>query len=307
MSELLDGSTFGDKLYNKFPAIYRNEDMDNDLFLKRYFDAIGEGGFSPAIEDVNGISKLVDPLETEDRFLPTLYESYGVTVFNGLPVKFLRGLFPYLNNLFSRKGSKSVVAYMSSILLGAKVTVEEDVDFKNNYLLHLFVDIDSRIEDDFPNTEQLEKILGFFLPFFCKFMLTYASYDKENIGISFRDSYYDVIYNTIYAPVKLRVIGDEPYEIVDGILNDPRYTLNNNFYLSTLGNIYTAIKVKDDFEDIFTKKDDRDYLSLSNARNENNKGILNSPMCSLTGNFYLSIYSGYDIITKGNEKTIVFY
>lgn len=308
MSELLDGSTFGDKVYNKFPAVYRNEDVENDLFLKRYIDALGEGGFSLVIEDANGITKLISPSETEDKFLPTLYESYGISVFNGLPVKFLRSLFPYLSSLFSRKGSKSVISYLSSIILGARVKVEEDVNFKENYLLHLFVDVDSRIENDFPDVGQLKRVLGFFLPFFCKVIISYTLYDTDVIEVSFSELFFDIIYETTTSQTIMKVVRDIPHEVEKGILNDSRYTLNNNFYLAVSDRFdyNTILQVNDDFEDTFSNSE-REMLSLSSYFDETHSGVLNSPMCTLCGNFYLSAISGYDIITKGKEQIIVTY
>lgn len=307
MANLLDSTTFGDFLYNKFPSVYRQADQENKLFLKRYFDALTEGGFSSVIEEVNGLTNLIDPRESDEEFLPTLYESYGVTVFNGLPIKFLRGLFPYLNSLFARKGSDSVISYMSSIILGANVKVEKDLDFKHNYLLHLYVDVDSRVEDDFPNTDQLERILEFFLPFFCRLALSYASFDTDIIEVSFFDIYsWDHIYETTHSHTNFVVVNGE-YIHYKGVLNDPMCLLNDSFYLSSTndGNDIN-LNIEEIHEDEFIESLN-ETTSLTGGEKEENTGVLNSRMCTLGGNFYLSSFSGYDIIKSGDEQTTVFY
>lgn len=268
MPNLLDGEIFSDSLYNKFPSIYRQEDMNNNMYLKKYINSLCEGGFSPAIEDINGLTTLVNPSEADEKVLPFLYESYGVSVFNGLPVKFLRSLFPYLNNLFSRKGSSSVISFISSVILGATVTVEPDIHFDTNHLLHLLVDVDSRIEDDFPKAYQLKRILGFFLPFFCNIDISYEFYDTEVIDVSFHEIAFDFIREKSESH----------------------------------GKIFTFDRI----EDSITEREGKESCSIIDSL-EDKRGILNSPICNLNQSFYLSQIDGYDIITKGKEQITVFY
>ena len=117
MSELLNSNTFGDKIYDRFPEMYKRDDKETGYQLKRFIQTAGEG-FKCVIDEINGISDLRDNDKVDSSILPVIYASQGLEVFNGIPEPYLRNLIPLLNSLFSRKGSISAVDYLCSIISG---------------------------------------------------------------------------------------------------------------------------------------------------------------------------------------------
>ena len=45
MSNILNSEDFGLKIYNRFPPKYREDDVGQKLALKRYLQALSDGGF----------------------------------------------------------------------------------------------------------------------------------------------------------------------------------------------------------------------------------------------------------------------
>ena len=56
---LLDSGLFSEKIYDRFPLLYREEDVYQRYALKRYLQAATDGGFKPVIEEWNGITELI--------------------------------------------------------------------------------------------------------------------------------------------------------------------------------------------------------------------------------------------------------
>ena len=65
-SNLLKSDDFGLKIYNRFPPAYREDDVKEKFALKRYLQVTGDGGFKYAIEDINGLTNIIDPKTTKN-------------------------------------------------------------------------------------------------------------------------------------------------------------------------------------------------------------------------------------------------
>ena len=114
MSNILDSEDFGLKLYNRFPPKYREDDISQNYALKRYLQSLADGGFKYAIDEINGIIDLIDPNKVNTEIFPILFSQYGLEIFKGIPENYLRYLLPKLGEAWSKKGSLSVIEFISS-------------------------------------------------------------------------------------------------------------------------------------------------------------------------------------------------
>ena len=267
MSELLNSNTFGDKIYNRFPEVYRRDDRDVNYSLKRYIQTAGDG-FKCAIDEVNGISDLRDNIKVPSEFLPYVYSSHGLEIFNGIPDKFLRNLIPTLNTTFSRKGSISAVEYLCSVISGVSCTVDMS-NFADNNKINLAIDMDFNLRDDFPNIKQLQRIVFEFVPFYCNVHYVFLYKFEDSFSISMADfGWLDKVEDFNHRLIGINIEEKDEYEIsqtfkdeylVDNrsyqentnFLNDPRLCLSNNITLNSW-NGYDIIKVNGTVIDIST-------------------------------------------------------
>lgn len=165
MSNILNSDDFGLKIYNRFPPKYREDDAKVDFALQRYIQALSEGGFKYAIDEINGITNIIDPSKTDSKVLPILFKQYGLEIFNGIPETYLRYLLPKLGEAWTKKGSLSVVEFITSSLSGIKTTSETSYNVPPYYshkdgVLKVFVQggitkIGGYAFKDFTNLESL--------------------------------------------------------------------------------------------------------------------------------------------------------
>ena len=185
MSTTLNGTKFGERLYDTLPHLYHSEDEMVDFALKRYLQALSDGGYSYVIDELNGILDLNDPTKTPAEVLPVLFEQYGLPIFNGIPEAYLRKLLPILRDLYARKGATTVIEYLTSIISDVKSEVIISPDFKENYHIdiRLEMDYDQQGARDLPDREQLLRIIKEFLPFFIEvtFIFSYLFYELAKI------------------------------------------------------------------------------------------------------------------------------
>ena len=64
MSTTLNGTKFGERLYDTLPRLYHSEDEMVDFALKRYLQVLADGGYAYVIDELNGILDLNDPTKT---------------------------------------------------------------------------------------------------------------------------------------------------------------------------------------------------------------------------------------------------
>lgn len=185
MSTTLNGTKFGERLYDTLPHLYHSEDEMVDFALKRYLQALADGGYAYVIDELNGILDLNDPTKTPAEVLPVLFEQYGLPIFNGIPEAYLRKLLPILRDLYARKGATTVIEYLTSIISDVKSEVIISPDFKENYHIdiRLEMDYDQQGVRDLPDREQLLRIIKEFLPFFIEvtFIFSYLFYELAKI------------------------------------------------------------------------------------------------------------------------------
>lgn len=174
MSNTLSSENFGLKLYNKFPPKYREDDADVDFALSRYLEALSDGGFKYAIEEINGITHIVDPSKAGSKILPILFKQYGLEIFNGIPENYLRYLLPKLGEAWTKKGSLSVVEFITSSLTGIKTSSFVEYDEQENPTVGVRLEMDYNIGDYFPEAGQFSRLLKNFVPFYCNLNLIYS-------------------------------------------------------------------------------------------------------------------------------------
>lgn len=194
MSNILNSKDFGLKIYNRFPPKYREDDAMHSYALKRYLQSLSDGGFAYSIDEMNGILDLIDPIKVDAKLLPVLFKQYGLEVFNGIPEEYLRYLLPNLGEAWSKKGSTSVVEFVTSSLSGIKTSTQTTYTDDNNPLITVKLEMDYSLGDYFPDVERFSRLLTNFIPFYCDTKLIYSyvfnekqvlnSVDKEFMYIS---------------------------------------------------------------------------------------------------------------------------
>ena len=189
MSNILNSEDFGLKIYNRFPPKYREDDVGQNFALKRYLQALADGGFKYSIDEINGITHLIDPDRVDARILPILYKQYGLDIFNGIPEEYLRYLLPKLGEAWSKKGSLSVIEFVTSSLSGIKTTTDVTYDDFNNPLIDVKLEMDYSIGDYFPDVEQFTRLLENFIPFYCDMNLIYSYLFYETQILRAKDDY----------------------------------------------------------------------------------------------------------------------
>lgn len=187
MAERFSPEGFGQKIYDRFPPAYKLDDADNKYALKRYLEACGDGGFKYIIEEQNGLLDLVDPQKCSVQVLYELYKSYGLDLFYGIPEDFLRAFLPNLGQAWAKKGSLDVIEFIVSSLTGIKTETEVSYDQFENPLVTVKLEMDFAVTDYFPDSEQFERILRKFIPFYCDAVLIYAYVYFEDVKIKARE------------------------------------------------------------------------------------------------------------------------
>lgn len=217
MSNILNSEDFGLKIYNRFPPKYREDDVGQKLALKRYLQALSDGGFRYIIQDTNGLLDIKDPSRTSLDILLNLYKQYGLEVFNGIPENYLRSLLPYLSSAWKYKGSIDIIEFVTTTLSGIKVSSEINYadsrtalfgdavlghalfDNKNSYetpIITVRLEMDFSLSDYFPSSEQFRRILENFVPFYCDLALVYSYVYSDENAIIFREYNIDHLTDT---------------------------------------------------------------------------------------------------------------
>ena len=276
MSNTLDVNSFGDRIYNKFPAKYRLDDKEQDFALKRFIQTAGEG-FSVIIEDTNSLLELVDIDKIPTDKLPIIFKQYGLNIFNGIPETYLRNLLPNLSTAWAKKGSKDVLEYIAtSLASGAKVRVsaetitkKDDEDITTAVCLTIRVYVQTSFSGMYPNAEQYKRILGQFIPFYCDFIVPYV-YEYDEVAKVFGEEV---------------IIGDELKKV----------TREDDAPLLVEEDCDTSIN-----------EDRKDTGSiLINDADETLGLFLNSDFSVLNG-CHLNIPQSYDIVTKDSKSYVIY-
>lgn len=118
---MIDKNSYSVYLYNKLPAVYREEDEKLGMPLYRYLESLCAGGFEKVIEDSNNFLNLINPEKCPEEFFPYLYSSFGLTYFNDIPIEYHRKFLSNLGALMKRRGTKTAIKYLVSTLTGFEV------------------------------------------------------------------------------------------------------------------------------------------------------------------------------------------
>lgn len=287
MSNVLDSKDFGSKIYGRFPPKYREDDAFQNYALKRYLQSLSDGGFKYSIDEINGILDLVDPEKVDAKVLPILFQQYGLKVFNGIPEEYLRYLLPKLGEAWSKKGSLNVIEFITASLSGIKTTTEVTYDEFGNPKVDVKLDMDYNIGDYFPDSQQFNRLLANFIPFYCDHVLVYSYMFYENQVLVGKDELLDNVQEN-----KEEASGIRLYKGDSSILNN-----------ATLGNMILGGETYNyEFED-HIKTETLEKGSILKPTNS----FTNNPLHTLNNNFYTNGLYSYDIITILNtEKTGVF-
>lgn len=290
MSKTLNGSTFGEKMYNTLPQKYRNDDSMVEYALKRYLQALSDGGFSKVIEESNGILDLNDPSKTPSEVLSILFEQYGLKIFNGVPELYLRKLLPILGDLYARKGATTVIEYLTSIISDVKADVSVSPNFSEDYHidLRLEMDYDRQGERDIPDKDQLYRILKDFLPFFIETTVIFVYLFYETAKLQAKDEL--VVFHTKDVRNEdARVIRQKGEGLFPSIGNTD-LLLNKSIYLNET--YYYDVDV-DQFIDVVTHTI-KETGKMNRTKSTYYRETLNSPVKLLNNDVVLNEYMDTD-------------
>lgn len=289
MSNILNSDDFGLKIYNRFPPKYREDDISQNYTLKRYLQALSDGGFKYSIEDINGITSLINPDRVDVKVLPILFKQYGLEVFNGIPEEYLRYLLPRLSEAWSKKGSLGVIEFITSSLSGVKTSTEVSYDDNDDPIIDVRLEMDYNIGEYFPDAEQFNRLLTNFVPFYCDTNLIYSY--------------------MFYEEQMLRVMETDFMNVITPIYEEVGSLSRSSYYSSTtavLGiGILGKIILADDSSDTDVFKDHVvQKVSESGVIDNPIETLTNRDINTLNGSFYTNTLYSYDIITVGSEQYI---
>lgn len=225
---ILSNEGFGLKMYNRFPPKYRVDDIDQRYALRRYLEAIGEGGFRYSIDEFNGILDFANPDMATPKALPLLYQQYGFDLFHGIPEEYLRYLLPRLGEAWSKKGSLDVIEFVVSALSGIKTETITNYDQHGNPNVDIRLEMDVNLGSFFPDPKQFERIVEKFLPFYVGKTIIYVFVFDETQDIHGDTNHRDhVVYRT-------KEIASFPYSGLRfvPVLNDADRVLNSTLILN---------------------------------------------------------------------------
>lgn len=161
-----------DYLYNRcLPGIYREEDDNIGKPLYRYLQSIILGGYNLAIQDIDNIIKLVDPETCPEQFFPVLYESFGLTYYPDVDMKYHRKFLMNYGELRRRKGTYSCIRFLVRVLTGMDVKLSYMRGIYNEVNgRHLIVKLQAKTLQELLNMDNdisvIKKFVGLFLPYY---------------------------------------------------------------------------------------------------------------------------------------------
>lgn len=296
MSDILSSENFGDKIYNRFPPIYQEDDVKENFALKRYIQSLADGGFKYSIDEINGLLDLVNPDKTDEKVLPILFKQYGLEVFNGIPANYLRYLLPRLGKAWSKKGSLSVIEFISSSLSGIKTRTDVRYDKDGNPLITVTFEMDYSMGDYFPDVEQFNRLLKNFIPFYCDMVIHYMYMYHEIARLKGKDTETLKITDTKEENGVIPSHSMTKY-VAQLNLNDKQ--LNDDFELNE---VESTTDETDYYEDTIT------YGITESASFGRSLGVAltNNFSHTLNNNFGTNTTNCYDVIIENGERRIAF-
>lgn len=179
-----------DYLYFRcLPGIYQEEDANIGKPLYRYLQSIILGGYDLAIQDIDNIIKLVDPETCPEQFFPILYESFGLTYYPDVDIKYHRKFLMNYGELRRRKGTYSCIRFLVRVLTGLDVELEYlRGEYLEQYGRHLILNLKAKSIMDILNLatsmEIVKKFIGLFLPYYITVQVV-GSIATQTIGLKY--------------------------------------------------------------------------------------------------------------------------
>ena len=253
MPNILDSNTFGEKIYNRFPIKYREDDVEHNYALKRFIFTAAEGGFKYIIDDANGILNLIDPSTAPLEVINLLYEQFGVPMFNGIPEEFLRNFLPNLGRALDYRGTLSVIDYVATSISGVKTTTEVEVNEEDNSVdLNVTLDMGKLGIKYFPDYAQFIDIMENFIPFYC-YLHVVSNYNYSE------DTFNIYVAHCIKVVKKLF---PEPPLVFDNPENDFLYYVDegSNLLVDINGDVFIS-----DFDSLWGDIENQTWRDMLNA------------------------------------------
>ena len=132
----MTNDVFVELLYERrLPKVYRDYDREKaQLALKRYLQALTDGGFGLVLTDVEESLYLIDPELCPDEYVPFLIKSFGLPYYPDIDLKYQRRVLANIGGLVKRRGTYAGVRFLSKILSG----MECDLEYFRGYHLEKY-------------------------------------------------------------------------------------------------------------------------------------------------------------------------
>lgn len=106
---------FNDYLYNRLPEVYRREDskIGVDFALKRYLEAVDEGGIQTLFGELLSLYDILEVETCPSNVLPLLSKMFGYNYIEEVDEATQRKIIANLIELYKRKGTKSVINFIT--------------------------------------------------------------------------------------------------------------------------------------------------------------------------------------------------
>lgn len=150
---------FGDFLYKRLPEVYRTADSEAgvDYTLKRYLSALDEGGIQTLFSEMFSLYDLFDVYKCPREVLPLLGRLLGYNYIEEVDEKTQRKIISNLAELYKRRGTKSVVKFISrEFTMGDTRMVELQYRIFKTYSTDADLPSSEKEEGNIPKTYNLK-------------------------------------------------------------------------------------------------------------------------------------------------------
>lgn len=106
---------FAEHLYERLPEVYRQEDARAgvDFALRRYLEALDEGGIQQVFSELLALYDIQDVDKCPPQVLPLISRMLGYNYIEEVEIDTQRKIIANLIELYKRKGTKSVVNFIT--------------------------------------------------------------------------------------------------------------------------------------------------------------------------------------------------
>lgn len=106
---------FAEHLYERLPEVYRREDSKKgiDFTMRRYLEALDEGGTQQVFGELLSLYDILEVDKCPPEVLPLLSKMLGYNYIEEVEVETQRKIIANLIELYKRKGTKSVINFIT--------------------------------------------------------------------------------------------------------------------------------------------------------------------------------------------------